>query len=148
MFRANQLSMGRPRRHSIVFKGSGRIQPLILKEEGSRLQTRVRGDVVRFLKDRLAFPDRDAILQLRERKEFVKTPDATKTLGDPSLTPKLLEIVEGLRNGELIPFVIDVQKTSAVGTRMMDLQKVESMSAIRVNATLKCRHDIILGLSH
>ena len=48
-----------------------------------------------------------------ERKQFMESPDAAERRRDGPLAPFLLEFLEAFRDGQFIPFVLNVQQPAA-----------------------------------
>ena len=129
--------------HAVVFETPGRVEAFVLQVQIPGVHANVRRDFVRLLKNRLPFPDRLAFVFRHEREQFMESPDAAERRRNRPLAPFLLEFLEAFRDGQFIPFVLDVQQSAAGRAGGQHFGNIVGFSA--ENAFLIRSHDLRQG---
>ena len=124
-------------RHAVVFEAARRVHPFVLQIEVRAPQADELGHGRGVLEQGLPFADRDDLLRLGEREEFVEPPHAAEGERLEAARPFLLEPGERLGRLEPVPIVLHVEQAAALRALGEDLVAAVGRAAIGVQAALK-----------
>ena len=112
-----------------------------MQVEFTRIHSDVFADRLVLLQDRLPFTNRDNVFVGGKWEQITKTPDAAVVQGIMAIRPAGFEFTQGLGDRKFVPFVIDIEQTSTIGTRCHYLGHIKCGSTKRGNASLKGIHE-------
>ncbi len=134
--------MSRCGRHAVVLEASRRVLAFVLKKQSAGLHLTLSRQQIILLQNRLAFADRDDLLIRGEPQQLAKSPDPAVVDWIQSCCPATFELSQRLRNRDLVPVVIDVQKTSALRARRQNLAHIKRSGTIGMKTLLiRDRHE-------